>query len=89
MSTEAERLRFAELLQEVDSGRRTSQQALSQARAWAGETPWADKILLDAYHFLMHFHEDSDIRAGNQKYADGQVEGLIVWAERLKKASNR
>lgn len=89
MTAETPRLRFAELLQEVASGETPSQEALHRAQEWAAEATGTDELLNNAYHFLVHFHEDAEIRAKNQKYATGQVKGLFAWAERLRNAEER
>lgn len=79
-----QRLRLAELLEKVAIGEITSQEAVSRMLGLS-ELPKNDKVISGAWEHLMHFHADADIRAKEPKYARMQHEGLLTWAQRLRK----
>ncbi len=84
MSTQEERVRLAELLEKVASDQMSAEEALARLEEWP-DTLWKERLLSDSRHFLYHFRDDADIRAKEPKYARMQHEGLLTWAQRLRK----
>ena len=88
MSTPEQRNRFADLLETVAQGRVTATAALSEAKKWKNVS-WREPLLRDAWHALVHYDDDADIREKNPKYAQGQRNGMLVWAKRLRLAGTQ
>jgi len=40
-----------------------------------------------AWHALVHYDHDADIRAKDDGYAEAQRKGLLRWAERLRRSN--
>jgi len=83
MSTVEQRIRLAELLERAARGEISSQEAVSQMKAWH-DMPWKEKVIDHAGHALLRFEIDEDIRAEDPSYASMQKEGLLNWAKRMR-----
>jgi hypothetical protein len=80
-STSPQSRRLASLLLDVANNRIPASEALSQI-AQGPEWPLGDAALA-AYHSLVHYETDADIRANDDQYARMQADELRRWAEKL------
>lgn len=55
---------MADLLEQVVDGKLQAADALKQAEKWS-DMPWERRDVNVAWHTLMHFHIDTDIREKN------------------------
>lgn len=46
-----------------------------------------DRLIEDAYHLLLHYRDDEDIRASDPGYAELQARGLDRFLRKLESAS--
>lgn len=77
---------MAALLEGVSTAELSSSEALATAST-LGDPPVSDALFDDAWHALVHFDHDEDIRASDADYAATQQEGLRRWAERLRRGT--
>jgi hypothetical protein len=67
MSSPEQRNRLADLLQQVIDGKLLPEAALKVADMWA-DMPWKEREVNLAWHTLMHFQIDEDIRGRDRDY---------------------
>lgn len=67
MADSEQRNRFANLLEQVIDGKLTAADALKMAEAWH-DVSWKERALNVAWHTLVHFNIDSDIREKNSEF---------------------
>ena len=83
MSTLEQRLRLANLIEDVVGGRISVEAAFKLTKDW-NDIPWREKKIDVAWHTLKHFEIDEDIRARDERYDKGLKEGLLKLAALLK-----
>ena len=83
MSTQEQREKLAALLESVVAGRLPAGEALAETEKWA-DVPWKERLLNHAWHALVHYEHDADIRSRDPSYAQSQREGLRMWMKRLR-----
>ena len=83
LKNKEERARFAQLLEQVATELESSGSALQQLETWVN-FPWHDELIADAYHQLVHFDSDADIREQSMKQDQMQKEWLLRWSRRLR-----
>jgi hypothetical protein len=64
MADSEQKRRLADLLEQVVDGKLQAADALKQAEKWS-DMPWERRDVNVAWHTLMHFHIDTDIREKN------------------------
>jgi hypothetical protein len=62
----------------------SADEAVARLEALPREHP-PDEVIADAYHYLLHYREDADIRERDGGYAEMQWQGLATWLERLER----
>ncbi len=65
-------------------GRLLPGEAPAETERWI-DVPWKERRLNHAWHALIHYHHDSDIRARDPSYARRQQEELLSWVRRLRR----
>jgi hypothetical protein len=83
MSTAEQRLRLANLIVQVLNGEISSSDALKITEEW-NDMPWKEKQRDAAWHMLVHFDIDQDIRAKDSEYDASIRAGLLKFASALK-----
>lgn len=81
--TDSARHELASLIDAVLSGALTALQATRRAEKLAAGV-WQTPNAQSAYHELIHYREDEDIRAGDEAYAHNQRERLKRFADLLR-----
>ena len=84
MSTQEQRLRVRDLLLRVAHGETTADDAVraTEAQEW-NDIPWEEREINNAWHTLVHFQIDSDIRARDSKYDAALRAQLLEHARKL------
>jgi hypothetical protein len=87
MSTPEQRSRLAELIQDVIDGRISPKSALElmETGTW-DDMPWKDREINAAWHALVHFEIDEDIRQKEPGYDSALKDRLRLHVNKLKRA---
>jgi len=80
------KIRLARLIDSVIAGRIRAADAIEEMSGWSNGEDF-DRAANDAYHQLIHFRDDEDIRARDAIYADEQVKGLERTVQRLRSSA--
>lgn len=78
------RSRAADLVESVLSGGITPSAAVSDINAFPAEGR-NDGFIQSAFHLLIHYREDEDIRRQDERYAEAQRRGLEDFVRKLRK----
>jgi hypothetical protein len=70
------RNRLADLLQQVVDGKWNAGDALDTCESWT-DAPWEEREVNDAWHTLMHFNIDQDIRLKDPNYDSSMRQALV------------
>jgi hypothetical protein len=81
--TRENRAHLAALIERVLAEELSASEAIVAANHLRGSAT-RDRIFDDAWHALVHYDLDADIRSRVASYADHQQEGLVRWVERLR-----
>jgi hypothetical protein len=76
------RQRVAEIIERVLAGRLSASDALARAEAEAW--PADDRLISNAWHALMHYQADADIRERDDGYAEWQRQDLSAHVAKLR-----
>jgi hypothetical protein len=79
--------RFVDLLRRVVDGSLLPDAALREAEAWT-DVPWKDRKLKEAWHTLMHFQIDEDLREKDPEYDKGLRNQLPLHIAKLRSAAS-
>jgi hypothetical protein len=88
MADSEQRHRLANLLEQVVEGKVQSAEALKQAEKWT-DMPWEGNDVNVAFHALMHFHIDADIRAQDPEYDEDLRHSLRLHISKLRGYLNK
>lgn len=83
MANSEQRHRLADLLEQVVQGKLPAIDALKLAENWR-DMPWEGTDVNAAFHSLMHFHIDADIRAKDSEYDEELRHGLRLQISKLR-----
>jgi hypothetical protein len=83
MSLSKQRNRLADLLEQVVDGKLNAGDALKVAESWT-DMPWEQRDVNVAWHTLMHFNIDEDIRQKDPEYESGLRQQLVHHISRLR-----
>jgi hypothetical protein len=81
------RRRMAAVIEAVLSGQMSATAAVEQLQTWPPAIG-ADPVLFDAYHALVHFREDEDIRGKDGNYQRAQEAWLLGFVQRLTESQS-
>ena len=87
MSTHGQRLRLANLIDDVAAGKTSMADATRIMEEWV-DFPWKERQINDAWHTLTHFEIDQDIRDRQPEYDSRMKKHLHSLAENLRKATD-
>jgi hypothetical protein len=83
MANFEQRRRLADLLEQVVEGKLPVVDALKRAENWT-DMPWEGNDVNAAFHSLMHFHIDGDIRAKAPEYDEDLRHSLRLHISKLR-----
>ncbi len=83
MSSPEQRNKLADLLQQVVDGKLSPEAAIKLAETWT-DMPWKDREVSVAWHTLVHFQIDGDIRERDPDYDAGLREQLLQHIAKLR-----
>ena len=88
MSSHEQRLRLADLIEDVVAGKASMADATRLMEEWV-DFPWKERQINDACHTLTHFEIDQDIRDRQPEYDSRMKKQLRSLAENLRKATDQ
>lgn len=87
MSSQEQLNRLADLLQRVVDGKLPPEAAIREAEAWT-DIPWKEGELNVAWHTLMHFQIDKDLREEDPGYDKGLRHHLLLHIAKLRSTAS-
>ena len=87
MSSQEQRLRLADLIEDLVAGKASMADATRLMEEWF-DFPWKERQINDAWHTLMHFEIDQDIRDRVPEYDSRMKKHLRGLTENLRKATD-
>jgi len=88
VSSPQQRDKLADLLEQVVAGQLAAETALEVADSWA-DMPWKEPEIATAWHTLVHFQVDGDIRAREPEYDAGLRRQLLQHIAKLRSRTRR
>jgi len=88
MSSHEQRLRLANLIDDIVAGKTSMADATRSMEEWV-DFPWKERQINDAWHTLTHFETDQDIRDRQPEYDSRMKKQLRSLAENLRKATDQ
>ena len=88
MSSHEQRLRLANLIDDIVAGKTSMADATRIMEEWV-DFPWKERLINDAWHALTHFEIDQDIRDRQPEYDSRMKKQLRSLAENLRKATDQ